>query len=131
MICFKGSSQAEGQPAVTATQLEQGRTTPGDELEISFSDKDYDAVVGDDLEISFSDKNEYGVVGDGVDGLRSYSQILDIKDDDDVVVVGDGVDGLGEERGYLGEDRQGDRSEVEGLLWWEGIAWNLSYVIWP
>ena len=90
MICFKGSGQAEGQPAVTATQLEQGRTTPGDDLEISFSDKD----------------------------------------DDDV--VGDGVDGLGEERGYLGEDRQSDRSEVEGLLlWWEGNAWNLSYVIWP
>ena len=51
-------------------------------------------------------------------GLRSYSQILDIKDDDDV--VGDGVDGPGEERSYLGEDRQSDRSEVEGLLWWEG-----------
>ena len=74
MICFKGSGQAEGQPAVTSTQLEQGRTTPGDDLEISFSDKD----------------------------------------DDDV--VGDGVDGLGEERGYLGEDRQSDRSEVEGLI---------------
>ena len=87
MICFKGSSQAEGQPAVTATQLEQGRTTPGDDLEISFSEKDDDGVVGD------------------------------------------GVDGLGEERGYLGEDRQSDRSEVEGLLWWEGNAWNLSYVI--
>ena len=112
MICFKGSGQAEGQPAVTATQLEQGRTTPGDDLEISFSDKDDD-----------------GVLGDGVDGLRSYSQTLDIYDDDGV--VGDGVDGLGEERGYLGEDRQSDRSEVEGLLlWWEGNAWNLSYVIW-
>ena len=82
MICFKGSGQAEGQPAVTATQLEQGRTTPGDDLEISFSEKD----------------------------------------DDDVGVVGDGVDGLGEERSYIGEDRQGDRSEVEGLLWWEGNA---------
>ena len=78
MFCFKGSGQAEGQPAVTATQLEQGRTTPGDDLEILFSDKD----------------------------------------DDDV--VGDGVDGPGEERSYLGEDRQSDRSEVEGLLWWEG-----------
>ena len=74
MICFKGSGQAEGQPAVTATQLEQGRTTPGDDLEILFLDKDDDAVVGD------------------------------------------GVDGLGEERGYLGEDRQSDRSEVEGLI---------------
>ena len=110
MICFKGSGQAEGQPAVTSTQLEQGRTTPGDDLEISFSDKDDD-----------------GVLGDGVDGLRSYSQTLDIYDDDGV--VGDGVDGLGEERGYLGEDRQSDRSEVEGLLWWQGNAWNLSYVI--
>ena len=78
MICCKGSGQAEGQPAVTATQLEQGRTTPGDDLEILFSDKDDDGVVGD------------------------------------------GVDGLGEERSYLGEDRQSDRSEVEGLLWWEG-----------
>ena len=118
MICFKGSGQAEGQPAVTATQLEQGRTTPGDDLEISFSEKDDDRVVGDE-----------------VDGLGSYSQILDINDDDvvgdDDGVVGDGVDGLGEERGYLGEDRQSDRSEVEGLLlWWEGNAWNLSYVIW-
>ena len=87
MICFKGSGQAEGQPAVTATQLEQGRTTPGDDLEILFSDKDDDGVLGD------------------------------------------GVDGLGEERGYIGEDRQSDRSEVEGLLWWEGNAWSLSYVI--
>ena len=77
MIFFKGSGQAEGQPAVTTTQLEQGRTTPGD-----------------DLWILFSDKAEYDVVGDGVDGP-------------------------GEERSYLGEDRQSDRSEVEGLLWWE------------
>ena len=104
MICFKGSSQAEGQPAVTATQLEQGRTTPGDELEILFVYKDDDGVVGD---------------GDDDDD--------DNEDDDDV--VGDGVDGLGEERGYLGEDRQSDRSKVEGLLWWKGNACNLSYVI--
>ena len=82
MIFFKGSGQAEGQPAVTATQLEQGRTTPGDDLWILFV----------------------------------------YKDDDDV--VGDGVDGPGEERSYLGEDRQSDRSEVEGLLWWKGNAWN-------
>ena len=93
MICFKGSGQAEGQPAVTATQLEQRRTTTGDDLEILFSDKDDDDVVGDDDD----------VLGD---------------DDDDV--LGDGVDGPGEERSYLGEDRQSDRSEVEGLLWWEG-----------
>ena len=95
MICCKGSGQAEGQPAVTATQLEQGRTTPGDDLEILFSDKDDDDIAGDD--------------DDGDD---------DDKDGDDV--LGDGVDGLGEERSYLGEDRQSDRSEVEGLLWWEG-----------
>ena len=50
MICFKGSGQAEGQPAVTATQLEQGRTTPGDDLEISFSDKDENDVVGDGVD---------------------------------------------------------------------------------
>ena len=129
MICFKGSSQAEGQPAVTATQLEQGRTTPGDDLEILFSDKDDDDVVGDRVDRlrSYSQKldikDDDVVLGDGVDGLRSYSQILDIKDDDGV--VGDGVDGLGEERSYLGENRQSDRSEVEGLLWWEGNAWNL------
>ena len=78
MFCFKGSSQAEGQPAVTASQLEQGRTAPGDDLLILFVYKDDDGVVGN------------------------------------------GVDGPGEERSYLGEDRQSDRSEVEGLLWWEG-----------
>ena len=40
--------------------------------------------------------------------------------DDDDSAAGDGVDGLGEERGDLGEDGQGHRSEAESCLWGEG-----------
>ena len=52
---------------------------------------------------------------DGMNGLEE-----DVNHDHDDCDAGDGVDGLGEERGDLGEDGQGHRSEAESCLWGEG-----------